>query len=63
LTAHGSYLPFVMERVRKNVMEDERRGAYGEISIRETKFRIRVELLIRETQQIFFGPSAYLLLQ
>jgi hypothetical protein len=37
LTAHGSYLPFVMERVRKNVMEDERRSAYGEISIGETE--------------------------
>lgn len=52
-----------MERVRENVMEDERRSACGEISIGETKFGIRVELLIREAQQIFFGPSAYLLLQ
>lgn len=45
LPAHGNNLPFVVKSVGQNMVEHQRRSADGAVSIREMKFRIRVELL------------------
>ena len=41
-------LTFVVEGMGQNVMEDESRSAEGFVSIGEMKFRIAVELFIRQ---------------
>jgi hypothetical protein len=45
-TAHGNDLAFVMKGMRQHMMKDERRGADGDVAIREMKLRIGIELLI-----------------
>jgi len=57
-TAHGDDLTFVMEGVGKDVMEDERRGTNGSVSIGEMQFRIYVELLVGQAWQIGEGVRA-----
>jgi hypothetical protein len=63
LAAHGNDLALVVERMGQNMMEDERRSADGVVSIGEMKFRIGIELLIRQAGQIYPGLPADLLLQ
>jgi hypothetical protein len=62
-TSHGNNLSFVMKRMGQDMMKDERRSADGDVPIREMKFRIRVELLIRHVRQICLGQPADFLLQ
>jgi len=47
-TTHCNNLAFVVEGMGQNMMEDECRSAEGPVSIGEMKFRIGVELLIRQ---------------
>lgn len=47
-TTHCNNLAFVVEGMRQNMMEDESRSAESPVSIREMKFHIDVELLIRQ---------------
>src|ERR1700721_74934 len=61
--AHGNDLPLVMERMGQNMVEDECRSADCGGSIGEMKFRIDIELLIRQARQIRTGLTNDLLLQ
>ena len=62
-TAHGNDLPLVMKGMRQHMMNDECRGADGDISIGEMKLRIGVELLICQDRQISMGRLTDFLLQ
>lgn len=46
--AHGDDLTFVMEGVGEDVVEDERRGADGGVSVGEMHLRVAVEVLLAE---------------
>ena len=61
-TTHGDDLAFVMKSMRQDMMKDERRSADGDVPIGEMKFRIGVELLIRQVRQVRVGsPNSFLL--
>ena len=62
-TRHGHDLSFVVKRMSQDMMKDKRRSADGDVPIGEMKFRIGVEMLIRQIRQISVGPPAYVLLQ
>ncbi len=62
-TAHGSDLALVMKGVRQHVMKNERRGANGNVPIREMKLCIGIELWIGQGRQISVGRSSDLFLQ
>ncbi len=47
-SAHGDDLAFVMEGVGEDVVEDERRGADGGVSVGEMHLRVAVEVLLAE---------------
>ena len=46
--AHGDDLAFVMEGVGEDVVEDERRGADGGVSVGKMQLRVAVEVLLAE---------------
>ena len=50
--AHRDDLPFVMEGVGKDVMENERRSTDPGISIVEVQFCVSIELLFRQAGKI-----------
>ena len=59
---HGNDLAFVMKGMGQDMMKDERRSADGDVPIGEMKFRIGVELLIRQVRQVRVGsPNSFLL--
>ena len=61
-TTHGNDLAFVMKGMGQYMMKDERRSADGDVPIGEMKFRIGVELLIRQVRQVRVGsPNNFLL--
>jgi hypothetical protein len=60
---HGDYLAFVMKSVGQHMVKDKRRSTDRDVSIGEMKFRIGIELLIRQFRQISVGLSAHFLLQ
>ena len=62
-TTHGSDLAFVMKGMSQHVMKNQSRSADGDVPIREMKFSIRVELLIRQVRQIRVSPLSDFLLK
>jgi hypothetical protein len=47
-TAHGNHLTFVMKGMGQDMMKNGRRSPDSDVPIQEMKFRIGVELLIRQ---------------
>jgi len=62
-TAHGHDLSFVVKRMRDHVMQYQRRGPDGAITIREMKLRIAVQLLIGKIRKVLQSPVTGLLLE
>jgi hypothetical protein len=62
-TTHGNDLAFVMKGVSQDMMKDERGCADGNVAVGKMKFRISIELLIRQGRQIRVGPLTDFLLQ
>src|SRR6516225_6185293 len=51
-STHGYDLALVMKGMGQDMVEDERRSADGDITIREIKFGVTVKLPIRQSRQI-----------
>ena len=62
-TTHRNHLAFVMECMGQDMVQNQRRCANRNISIREMKFSIGVNLVIRKGRQIRVCSCGDLLLQ
>jgi len=55
-TAHRHDLPLVMKGMSQYMMNHERRGADGKLSVGKSQLRIATDLFIRQSRQIREGP-------